>query len=237
MSGVLTVVPSPCRGPRYPARSMSSAPRACASVRPARSSGLSSLLIVASISSLEFGYSRWKLEGSYVAPFAARMTVYRSSRVRASIGWKRRASARQHGAVVVDVDVVVDRDDELELGHRPDGGQHRVHLLPALPALDRGRLLERHVAMEAVAAGRHVDGTEAARDAPRRPVDRDLLADRGEIRGIGMAREADLEDRVRPMRDRGDLGQRAALDAAVRARHVGEGRLVEPLARQDPALR
>ena len=36
------------------------------------------------------------------------------------------------------------------------------------------------------------------------------------------------------MRDRGDLGQRAALDAAVRARHVGEGRLVEPLARQDP---
>ena len=138
------------------------------------------------------------------------------------VGLEARGHGPHHVAHIEDIDILVNKDDVLELGERREG-KHGGVALTALVIF--ARLLELHDGNElAAAAGSGVDVEQAARDGGLdHLVDGSLGGDAGHGHVLVRRADAALHDGVDTRGDGGDLDHRADLGAAGVTGELGHG--------------
>ena len=138
------------------------------------------------------------------------------------VGLETRGHGPHHVAHIEDIDILVNKDDVLELGECREG-EHGGVALTALVIF--ARLLKLHDGNElAAAAGGSVDVEQAARDGGLdHLVDGSLGGDAGHGNVLVRRADAALHDGIDARGDGGDLDHRADLGAAGVAGELGHG--------------
>ena len=138
------------------------------------------------------------------------------------VGLEARGHGPHHVAHIEDIDILVNKDDVLELGECREG-EHGGVALTALVIF--ARLLELHDGNElAAAAGGSVDVEQAARDGGLdHLVDGCLGGDAGHGHVLVRGTDAALHDGIDARGDGGDLDHRADLGATGVAGELGHG--------------